>query len=290
MTSQEKHQNSIVLLMQIAVVAIFIGRGWQHLRFGAPYRAVLWDQAWMSWWVENWLDWEWGAYASSEVVDQNISLFTKSVGWFYLLCALVTATIQWLPKFFRWLLVAGAFGLIVLAGLLLKERFFQLGQFLEYALQCGTPIFLFVLLQRKSITSRLLFFMKVATAVTFVCHGLYAIGYYPRPGNFMEMVLNILPVNEAQAVQFLKWAGILDFVAAVALFFPRSISMMAAIYMFFWGFMTTIARLWAYVDVTFLEETLLRWMPETLVRFPHFIIPMVLFLIMRLPNDRMVSN
>ncbi len=266
----------LILVLQIATVAVFLGRGWQHLLFGAPYRAVLWDQAWMGWWIENRLGWDWGEYVSSETVDQNITLLTAVIGWFYIGFAIATATIQRIPTLFRIVLLIGAVGLVLLAGLYSKERFFQLGQFLEYTLQCTTPIFLYSILRYRSISNSLIFWMKVTAAVTFVCHGLYAIGYYPRPGNFVEMVLNILPITEAQAVQFLKWAGMLDFVAAFMLFLPRSISVIAASYMIFWGFMTTIARLLAYVDFTFWQETLLRWLPETLIRLPHFLIPFVI--------------
>ena len=65
--------------------------------------------------------------------------------------------------------------------------------------------------------------MKVAIAVTFISHGLYALNYYPRPGHFTEMVMDILGVKEATAILFLNVAGILDFVIAVGIFIKGKI-------------------------------------------------------------------
>ncbi|MEL6721287.1 MAG: hypothetical protein AAFP82_21480, partial [Bacteroidota bacterium] len=257
---------------------------------GAPYRTLLWDEAWMGWLVEGVFQTPWSDYVTNIAADQSITTMTKIVGVFYLICALIALTIKKLPGFLSHLLLLGAAGLIFLAFLYYKERFFQLAQFLEYSLQFGAPIFLYWF-HRKSLShslSSFLFALKIAIAITFVCHGLYAVGYYPRPGGFMEMVLNILSLPEAQVNQFLLFVGIMDFIAAVAIFLPRKIAIPAMGYIAFWGFMTTIARVWAYFQSDFWQETLLRWLPESIMRFPHFLIPIValLWMMKNRPLDR----
>ncbi|MEM6700998.1 MAG: hypothetical protein AAF599_21530 [Bacteroidota bacterium] len=249
----------------------------QHLLFGAPYRTLLWDEAWMSWLVEGIFQTPWSDYVTSATIDQNITIATKIIGIFYLLCAIISLFIKKLPRFFSYFLLIGAAGLIFLAFLYYKERFFQLAQFLEYSLQFSSPIFLYWYSKfppHQSFNPSILQSIKIAIAITFICHGLYAVGYYPRPGGFMEMVLNILSLPEAQVNQFLLFVGIMDFIAAVAIFFPRKIAIPAMIYIAFWGFMTTIARVWAYFQSDFWQETLLRWLPESIMRFPHFLIPL----------------
>ncbi|MEM9884709.1 MAG: hypothetical protein AAF849_02385 [Bacteroidota bacterium] len=282
--SKEQAFRSIFRLLQIATIGVFVGRGLQHLCFGAPYRTLLWDEAWMSWLIEGGLfDLSWSDYVTNAGVDQGITAFTKGVGIFYLICALVALLLKKLPRFLHYLLLLGAVSLVFLAFLYCKERFFQAGQFLEYSLQFTAPIFLYLFYKESdssqlSISESLLRYLKIAIATTFICHGLYAVGYYPRPGHFMDMVLNILNLEETQVKQFLLFVGIMDFIAAVLLFFPRKIALLAAAYITFWGFMTTIARVWAYFQSDFWQETLLRWLPESVMRFPHFLIPLAVLI------------
>jgi hypothetical protein len=274
---QEKQYKIIFRCVQIAVVAVFLGRAWQHLYWGAPYRVLLWNEAWMSWIVEGVFQYDWDTYVTSPVTDRNISLLTRIVGVFYVCCALVAAFVRQLPHSFRVFLPLGSLSLMFLASLYFQEKFFHLGQFWEYTLQWASPLFLYALLRKGSLQARLVFWMKVAIALTFTCHGLYAIGYYPRPVAFLEMSMNCLSLNEAQSVRFLQIAGILDFVISLALFLPRNIAILAAIYATIWGFFTSLARLWAYLYIDFLSEGFLTWTHETVFRFPHFLIPFAVF-------------
>ncbi|NJL75925.1 MAG: hypothetical protein HC892_13805 [Saprospiraceae bacterium] len=268
---------SLFWCIQIAVVAVFAGQAWLHFSVGAPYRALFWDETWMKPLLQL-LGWQWSDYIQSERVDAGISVFTKVMGGLFATSALVALFISRVPNWLSKLLWLGAFGLFLLAFLQFKARFFHAGQLLEYALQFSSPVLLVWLYQTKLPSKNMLFAWKIAMSLTFICHGLYAVNYYPRPGNFTEMTMNILHLSETQAIQGLQIAGILDFTASVLLFLPFHAESLALCYMVLWGFLTSIARPWAYLQIDFFMETTLRWLPEVLIRFPHFLVPLALLL------------
>lgn len=180
---------------------------------------------------------------------------------------------------------------MLLAALYAKERFFFAGQFLEYSLQFSTPFLLAYLAGGKALTSVFIRIVKVAVAITFVSHGLYAIGYYPRPENFQTMVITILQVENTTAAWFLNLAGALDFLFAVLLFVPwKNIDLIAASYLTFWGVMTTLARVWAFVYWEFLAQSLEQWLHESVYRFPHFLLPFSLVILIAQRRRRQLAQ
>lgn len=282
------------LLLQMATIAVFAGRSFQHLFWDAPYRVLFWDEKWMSGLVSFFIGVDWQSYVTHPTTDKTISLLVVFSGILYALCALVAIFIKRIPRQWHWILLVGAANLILLSLLYTKDKFYHLGQFFEYSLQFGVPIFLYVVagwkrdgvevkplkevspLKRQK---RLIFWLKVATALTFTCHGLYAVNYYPRPGNFVDMVINILGVSDTTAFQFLDLVGVLDFIIAIALFVPiRWVVLLAAGYATFWGFGTTIARVWANFYPEFWVESLKMWLHESVFRMPHFLVPLLIFL------------
>lgn len=265
-------------LAQWAAVAVFLARSWQHIYWDAPYRALFWDEAWLKWLVEGVFGLDWRTYVTSPDTDRLIQALVTGTGIFYLLCALAAIFINRLGRPGRIVLWMGSANLILLAFLYCKEKFLFSGQFFEYTLQWSTPLFLAILAQKKSIGPGLVLWMKIAIALTFTCHGLYAVGYYPRPGQFMEMVMNILPLDEAGARQFLIGAGILDFVASVLVFWPGQAGRLALAYTIFWGLATTMARLLAYFHWNLWDSWAELWLHEVLMRLPHFLIPLGLYI------------
>lgn len=275
--SQKQHQ-ILFRIVQISTISVFFGRAYQHLFWDAPFRAFLWDDGWMQWWVETFSDLTWTDYATSPKINQHIQNIVIGHGYFYVLCALVAIFIRKIPKWAGKVLILGSLSLVFLALLYMKEKFFHLGQFFEYSLQFLSPIFLYVLAHRASIHRRIWLLMKIAIALTFTCHGLYAIGYYPRPGVFLTMTMNILGISQAQAVVFLQVAGVMDFIISIGLFLPWRWAKWCLAYAVFWGFSTAIARLWGHFYVQFWETSLHQYAFETVMRFPHFLIPLACFL------------
>lgn len=284
---KSKSQPLFIITLQLAAFSVFLGRAWQHLYWDAPFRALLWDEVWLSGLVSRFTSMTWETYITSMEVDENIAFSIKVFGVLYLICAIISLFINRLPRFFHHFLVLGAVGLIFLAFLYCKERFFSIGQFFEYTLQFGSPLFLWWWMGRQSTklkfsqnpsnitpSKNFLFILKIAIALTFTCHGLYAIGYYPIPVTFMEMTMTILRINEEAAQTFLYTAGPLDFIISIGIFLPWKWARFFLLYAVIWGFGTTIARIWAYFDWEWLDYVLLQWLHESVMRMPHFLIPL----------------
>ncbi|MDY8136640.1 hypothetical protein [Aquimarina sp. 2201CG5-10] len=273
----EQHVNTqqkLLKILRISTFLIFIGRAYQHIVWDAPYRTFLWDEAILKNIVENVFGVTWNEYVTSLSAANNISLSIKMVGVFYILCAIVTLLVKPnMKKLGKFFLLGGSIGLFVLAVLYCKEKFFHVGQFFEYAIQFMSPVLLYLLMFTKVSFKKIRLIALIAIALTFSCHGLYAIGYYPRPGSFIDMTLNTLPISEPGAHLMLKIAGVLDFVVAIAIFIPR-ISYAALVYAFIWGGLTAMARLVGHFHVEFLANSFSQWTWEMLIRLPHALIPL----------------
>ena len=271
------HTSIIFRLLQIAAVAVFAGRAYQHLFWDAPYRELFWDPNYIQGLIEGLTSMTWEEYVTNPKGDRYFQRFVFIQGIFYSICTLVSLFIRKLPKWTRWLLVVGAVDLIFLALIYMKDKFYHFGQFFEYSLQFGTPLFLFYYLKNETLSNRLILWMKVAIALTFTCHGLYAIGYYPRPMSFMAMTQNILGLGSTGTDWFLNIAGLLDFVVSVGIFVLKGKAERVFLwYAVLWGALTSVARIIGNFYVDFPLESLHQWVFESIFRFPHFLIPLVL--------------
>jgi len=239
----------------------------------------------MSGFVNSWLSMSWEDYVRSPVMDDNIQNLIKGFGVFYFLLAILSIFIKKVPKIWTWLLPIGSTALILLAMFYMKNAFFSVGQFFEYSLQFLTPIFLFILVNQKMEREKLLLLFKLAIALTFVCHGLYAVGYYPQPVLFVQMTMNSFGFSEMATKTFLSIAGYLDFIVAVLIFLPKKWGYYALSYCVFWGFLTTFARIVGNFYPEFWLESLSKWTPESLYRFPHFLIPLAAMILQSKPNE-----
>jgi len=281
MTNSNTIKTQLIVVLRISAFVIFIGRAYQHLVWDAPYRAFFWDESILKNLVERMFKVTWNEYATSLSAANAIAVFIKSIGILYLICAVVTLVIKPnMKRIAKVFLFGGSFGLFILALLYCKEKFFHVGQFFEYMIQCITPVLLYMILFTEIDVKKIRLIALIAIALTFSCHGLYAVGYYPRPGNFIDMTLNIVPITEPSAHTFLKIAGILDFVVAIAIFIPR-ISYPALVYAFIWGGLTALARLVGHFYIDFLWNSFNQWTWEVLIRLPHALIPLFVMIIDR---------
>jgi len=268
--------NHLKPLLQLSTAAVFFGRAYQYLYWDAPFRTLLWDEQIMSGIVQSLSSLSWEEYINSLAVDDGINEVINGFGWFYAVCGIITLGMKWLPRIIQRLILLGGAGLIFLALLLWKEKFYSVGQFFEYSLQFSLPFFFYHLTQSEEVGTKFIFRLKLATAVTFVCHGLYAVGYYPQPGTFMEMTVEITRWSDNIASGFLKLMGVLDFGVAVFIFFPKT-ARPALLYMVVWGFLTALARIWTNFDFGNIGEHLHQTGFAFLYRVGHFLVPLGLW-------------
>lgn len=285
-----KSQKQFFYFVQIATICVFVGRAYQHVFWDAPFRSIFWSEDWMSEVVTTFTGMTWSEYVRSPEMDKVIQNLIQWNGYFYLICALLSIFINKIPLWGKRILLLGSLSLSFLSFLYMKEKWFHFGQFFEYSLQVCSPIFLYLLATRKKLPNgKMINIMKVIIGVTFVCHGLYALNYYPRPGDFIQMVINITGLGEGGAIQFLDIAGVLDIVVAIGILFPRKIAISVLIYACIWGFGTTIARVWANCYFGSFTSDLHQWGWESIVRFPHFCIPIAVLIFVYHKNENDIN-
>lgn len=284
-------QRQIYLLLKIAAASVFAGRAYQHFFWDAPYRELLWDDQIMPPIIEALTPWTWHEYVTNLAVDEVFHQWMVGIGAFYTVLAFACFFYEKMPSWVRWPIWLGVVGQVVLALLYMKEIFMHAGQFLEYALQFCAPAFLIIYFKKKELTPGLVLAMKLAIALTFACHGLYALNFYPRPGLFTSMTMQILHCPEPFAIQFLTVAGWLDFAVAIGIFLPKKWAKWFLLYAVLWGSATSVARLWGNFYPDFPLQSIHEWAYQVVYRFPHGLVPLVLFLFDgRLNRDDIINK
>lgn len=275
-TIAPKTLNLFITMLRIACFCIFAGRAFQFLVWDAPFRTLLWDQEWMQGIIESLTSMTWEQYTTSPKVDTYIQSSIQATGWLYAVCAMLALFIGKGMKRAGSLLLAGSAALGFLAFLNCKEKFFQVGELMELCIQVFTPVFLYLALFTKVNSKKLIVFAKAAVALTFIGHGLYAWGYYPQPGHFIDMFINVLGISEEMSRTALKVAAILDFAAAVLLFVPRA-AKASLMYCALWGGLTAAARLMSGFDSNFIADSLKQFTFEVVFRLSHALLPLWIF-------------
>jgi len=274
------------LILKYSVFSVFIGRAYQHLFWDAPLRAFFWDEELLKFIIENILGIQWADYVSSVSFDLFLKYLAIALGVLYLGSAIITLIFNEKKKLQRIILVSGSIGLFFLSYLLMKEKFYRVSQFFEYSLQFSIPLIL-VYYNSAFLKKNLTIILKILIAIVFVSHGLFAIGYYPVPGHYLGMVINIFEVNESVARLFLQIAGVLDFLLAIFIFVPK-LSKLALIYAVFWGLSTSFARILGGFYADFLFESIHLNLYQVIFRLPHGLIP--LMLLFQMKEKKVLNN
>lgn len=271
------HNRVYTWCLGLSVLFVLLGRGLQHLFWDAPYRALLWDQALLEKPL-SWLGIYWQSFVENLGAETVISQFSIALGIFAISTGLFSVAVlirdntpqKALNVLFVLLKIATAW-LILLAFLYSKSTGYRVGQFIEYASQFLSPIALVWLLQGKM--RHLEKFFPLAISLTFLGHGLYAIGYYPQPGHFIDMTIAILGTSEQMARNLLRVAGALDILAAILIFLPRA-KVPVLYFCIAWGTVTAFARVAAGLDFSQLWNSIFYYLPSTIYRLPHGLIPL----------------
>ena len=262
-------------ILQFIVSVTFLARGWLTWRWDSPIRELIWEEKWWSPVLKNY-DVTWSHFARTS--DQWITPTLERLGIFLIVSALVPwiagfSRLRWL----RWFLIPATLILILDGFSRWVAKDMQAGMAMEHILQIFVPLALLISLGRKSLNApkrevAVRWSLMIATLVTFVGHGLYAVGYYSVPLHFQMMTTEILSLSEGGSLRFLEIFGWLDFLVVPFVLF-RWTRWAALFYMFCWGGATALARILAYYDEALPYNGMDPWFAEAMVRTSHWAIP-----------------
>ncbi|WP_439152379.1 hypothetical protein [Winogradskyella sp.] len=272
----------IITLVKLCAFFVFAGRAYQFYFFGAPFRAILWDESLLTPIVEGLFNHSWYDYATSIRVNRYIDSFTKICSFILLLSAFVCLLWEKLKikKLKRIIVGLGLLILIILGVCLVKDKNYNFLQFFELSIQFAAPLVLLLNGNFIGDNKKLIFSLKLAIVLTFIPHGLFAMGLIYLPGHFLDMTIKILGIGEQQATYFLFFVGFLDVALTILLFAPR-FSKYALLYMIFWGFLTALARLFAGFNSNFVTASIHGSAYLMIYRLSHGIIPLVVYVLER---------
>lgn len=266
-------ENSVTHLLRIACGLMFFGRAWQFIFWDNPLRALFWDENLLSGIVEQWFHMSWYDYATHPLSDHIIQRAGQCLGVFFLLCCLSSFIVQKQTKFYQYVLFIGSAIMMCLSFLYCKEKFFRVGEFIEYGVQFGVPMALLLSLHMQPTNRQLHVLMNMLISMTFIGHGLYAIGFYPVPGHFIDMTAELLRTSDQNSIAFLKIIGFVDL--AIGFFIWTNIGRTVSLgYATIWGLGTAMARVLTNVQMESFLQDLSQWLPETIYRLPHGLVPL----------------
>jgi len=249
-------------ILQVLTVLLLLGWGWQLWRWTIPLAPF----------VQSYFP---------DVEFQLISLFQQAWGLTLGICGLVALFVEAKRsrRAIRLTMGFASLSLLLIFLLLFRAKSYQWGNLIEHSIQWTLPL-VFVYYSFRSHEARSQWVLRILIAGTFFGHGLYAIGYYDVPSNYLQMVHNIFAWEPASAERFLFAAGVLDMVTVIGLLIP-GVWRYVLYYAIVWGFLTAMARIVAYWDASIWLESLDIWLNQTLIRLGHGGIPLVLWLLER---------
>ncbi len=265
----------IFKLVQYSCSLLLIGRGWQFFFKDIPFRTILWNEGLLKHIVES-FGVSWQSYVTSEKLDFFINLSSQVIGIFFFVLGFLILSEKLLKKIKIALVIASSIlGFVFL--LQFMSKFFYIGMLIEHALQWWIPLLLYFLVTKERFGRNLIFTTKLSISLTFVGHALFAVGFHPVPGPFIDMLINVFSVSQETAIDILVMAGSIDIACAIFLFLPP-LDKYALRFMIFWGLATASARVLAHVDWDNFWYTSHQWAAESLYRVGHGLIPLCVYL------------
>lgn len=279
------NKQTINHLLRISAVLMFFGRAWEHFRWLGPYRDVFYNPQGSILKLITFFSGETVVEIYNNHFYEHLVInFSKGLGVIFLLCGIVILFYNKLHPF-KLIISVGLFGLILnFYGLFMGKHFEMLGMFFEHAAQFTIPILF--LSTWKEITDKTIYLAQTAISITFISHGLFAVGYYPQPGHFADMLIVSFGIEENLARLLLVIVGVLDFVFGLALLIHyKKIDSKLKLLFFngciwygvIWGFLTAAARIYAPFSLELFWSNITQDLFQFLVRIPHFTIPLFIY-------------
>ena len=277
----------------ISVISILIGRAYQNIFWDAPLRALIWDEAIMTRPILWLTGQDWQTFASNQATNTYIRWYSIFVG----LILLSTAFLAWRiecgnRKKWPWIFFIFSCSILLFHSFLdMKDKFYHVAQVLEPTIQIFIPI-VYIMWKyeklKKIISLKMI--LKILVAITFAAHGLYAMGFYPVPGNFIDMTIISTGFTEDQTRIFLEIIGWLDLSLLIFLFIPQT-EKFAIWYAILWGLLTAVARIWTGFDIDALWSSLHGHLYKMIFRLAHGLIPLtILYIISKEKKQIQLQN
>jgi len=263
----------LYFFLRICTSFIFLAKGIHGFLLDYPFRVFLWDERLLSPFITK-LGITWESYVNSTLMENSLEKIRVLLAVFFCILSILIWIVP--KKIYKIPLWAGILVLLILALLHTKDVFWNLAILMEHGVQIGVPL-IFILSKEENFRNYLIG-LKIALALTFIGHSFFAIGIFPIPGDYIQMTINILHIEEVQAISFLKVIGILDLIASILLFVKiKPLYQVSLVYLILWGFLTALARIVGHYHTELGISSIKEYWHETLLRLPHGLLPFGIF-------------
>ena len=285
--SSPKPEAIWLLILRLASGLCFAGWTWVHFYWEGPYGILLWHDTTYA--AAEWFGFSWDDFVGSGANDGLVQTWVARIGWLYLACTILSFTVRRRAWIQMTALVGGSglLGVLGYAQYLAAQN--ELPMLVEQGGQVLCPLILVLALAVGPRHRATIALAMVAVILTFIGHGSYALGLWSTPGNFYAMITVILDVNHETTKMILRVAGVLDVLVCIGICIP-AVRRPAALYAFFWGLLTSLARPMAGMDSSLHYWGADQFIHEAVLRAPHFLIPLYLFLVWRRPKKEIMSE
>lgn len=279
--NDSKHEQMLNWVIRLGAFLCFAGWTWVHLYWEGPYGILLWQDS--TYELATRFGISWDEFVGSGAEDGLVQKWLARIGWLYLICTILTLT----ARKGSWLQIAGLLGGSGLLAVLSYAKYVsaqrQLPMFVEHGGQMLMPVVLVLALvfgvrHRATIVTAM-----IAFVMTFAGHGCYALNIWPTPATFYAMTCVSLHVEYETAAWLIRVAGVLDVIVCIGIFIPL-LRRSSAMYAMLWGFATAIARPVAGMSWSLYYWGTDQFLHEAVLRAPHFLIPLYLFLVWDKPQ------
>jgi hypothetical protein len=289
----------LINLLRIGSVLMLLGRSWEHIRWGGHLRDLFYNPEGFGGWFSGLIGIPLNEIYADHFYEGVVQHIADGMGIVFLLAAVVILFYEKLNRFKVLIYIALGLLLLTLLGIMMERHFDEWGILFEHSSQWMIPLLFLWSFNKRN--DKVFIWGAISIGLTFLCHGLYAVGYYAQPGFFVDMMIVGIGFTEDIARAQLVTLGYLDFIFAIgmgimlmrSLPYYNSLVMRVfingcLIYGMLWGFITAFAR----VYVTYLEGQVAHWMDqywlEFITRAPHFVVPLVLFNMYRNRTSRLI--
>ena len=269
-----------ITLLKLSVFFIFLGLFLQYIFWKIPLADVLVTKDLMEPIVSKVSSLTWNEYLESDFVGKASAIYPMVVGWIFLILAFISVLLNHRSSRGSSFLIFGT--LLILLHLLILYLSSDLAWhlFFKNATMFATPLLLNAALFSNMRDRRFIGWVRVVLAVTFIFHGINAIGFFQIPESYLYMIEQTLFLDHQTATQFLFVIGVIDIIVGVFVLIPMKIKFFLY-YMVFWGLMTALARPVAYFDGSEFFPAMASSFYDFLVRLPNVILPLMIISLQR---------